>query len=270
MFVVWPDHPISNSCNKRCCCCCSLGDHQWDGIFIRADGWVERQIENRARECVCCICFVYTRQNDNNKKRRDAYAMLLLLHFRILIGCTNVENIVTSIMKREWVSIHTSTFYSTLLYTWSALHPRYPQRHLLGTPRCLQAMWWRAIRNKGSDGKLLSYLKVHITIHRHEIALVLAAPFELDNDGFAGQFIQEWLWIGGYKLWKGFMSQSARIKAYDATYGGHSIRITRWRAVRRSEPHTQPNFSFWAAASNTLWLADPSSPLTTWIVSAIE
>lgn len=209
--------------------------------------------------------FVYTRQNDNNK-RRDAYAMLLLLHFRILIGCTNVKNIVTSIMKEERISIHDDVYPSDVvciyIYTWSTLHPRYPQRHLLGTPRCLQAMM-RAIRNKRSDASLpypIPYLKVHITIHRHEIAFVLAAPFELDNDGFAGQFIQEWLWIGGYKLCKGFMSQRARIKAYDATYRGHSIRITRWRAVRRSEPHTKPNFSFWAAASHTLWLADPSWP----------
>lgn len=45
-----------------------------------------------------------------------------------------------------------------------------------------------------------SYLKVHIAINRHEITFVLATPFELDNDGFAGQFIQEWLWVGGYKL----------------------------------------------------------------------
>lgn len=83
--------------------CCSpvffWWSSNWD-LEIYWCWWMNwKAIREKRSESVCCICFVYTRQNDNNK-RRVAYAMLLLLHFCILIGCTNVENIVTSMTKR--------------------------------------------------------------------------------------------------------------------------------------------------------------------------
>lgn len=120
-------------------------------------------------------------------------------------------------------------------HTWSTLHPRYPRIHLLGTPRCLQATMGPLETNDLFQVVSFSYLKVHIAINRHEITFVLATPFELDNDGFAGQFIQEWLWVGGYKLENVLWVKEYGSKHYDATYGCHSIRITRWIPVRRRE-----------------------------------
>lgn len=44
------------------------------------------------------------------------------------------------------------------------------------------------------------HLKIHVCINGHEVALVLATPFELHDYRFTGEVVQEWLWIYRDKL----------------------------------------------------------------------
>lgn len=48
----------------------------------------------------------------------------------------------------------------------------------------------------------MEYLKVHVGINRHEVALVLATPLQLDNHGFTRELSQKGLWVHGNKLMK--------------------------------------------------------------------
>lgn len=40
-----------------------------------------------------------------------------------------------------------------------------------------------------------SYLHIHVPVYRHQVALVLHTPLQLNHHWFASQAVQKWFWV---------------------------------------------------------------------------